>query len=176
VVDGLIVERPLPPTGPCGPVLRPSDGKEPTSFADVQCAGSRDQTLGVEYCSRICCMYAIKPAMLLSGALPLAEVTIYYMGIRTFGKAYEQFHPNAKAMGIEFIKGKVAKITGEALRQFRAVPGVVNADMTFGPFGVIAIIQTDSVDAPGHMVAWQLQPIVGVNETVTCLAVEPNGR
>jgi heterodisulfide reductase subunit A len=55
-------------------------------------------------------MYAIKQAMLLSGALPLADVTIYYMDIRAFGKGYEQFYQNAKAMGIEFVKGKVAKI------------------------------------------------------------------
>jgi heterodisulfide reductase subunit A len=111
VVDALVVERLLAPTGPYGHVLRPGDGKEPDSIAYVQCAGSRDQTLGVEYCSRVCCMYAIKQAMLLSGALPLADITIYYMDIRTFGKGYEQFYQNAQAMGIEFVKGKVAKIT-----------------------------------------------------------------
>jgi heterodisulfide reductase subunit A len=55
-------------------------------------------------------MYAIKQAILLSGALPLADITIYYMDIRTFGKGYEQFYQNARAMGIEFVKGKVAKI------------------------------------------------------------------
>ncbi|MFN2144479.1 MAG: CoB--CoM heterodisulfide reductase iron-sulfur subunit A family protein, partial [Anaerolineales bacterium] len=60
--------------------------------------------------SRVCCMYAIKQAMLLSGALPLADITIYYMDIRTFGKGYEQFYQNAKAMGIQFVKGKVAQI------------------------------------------------------------------
>jgi heterodisulfide reductase subunit A len=111
VVDALVVERLLAPTGPYGHVLRPGDGKEPDSIAYVQCAGSRDQSLGVEYCSRVCCMYAIKQAMLLSGALPLADITIYYMDIRTFGKGYEQFYQNAKAMGIEFVKGKVAKVT-----------------------------------------------------------------
>jgi heterodisulfide reductase subunit A len=56
-------------------------------------------------------MYAIKQAMLLSGALPLADITIYYMDIRAFGKGYEQFFQNAKAMGIEFVKAKVAKIS-----------------------------------------------------------------
>ena len=56
-------------------------------------------------------MYAIKQAMLLAGMLPLADITIYYMDIRTFGKGYEQFYQNAKAMGIEFVKGKVARIT-----------------------------------------------------------------
>jgi heterodisulfide reductase subunit A len=111
VVDALVMERLLAPTGPYGHVLRPSDGKEPESIAYVQCAGSRDQTLGVEYCSRVCCMYAIKQAMLISGALPLADITIYYMDIRTFGKGYDQFYQTAQAMGIEFVKGKVAKIT-----------------------------------------------------------------
>jgi heterodisulfide reductase subunit A len=56
-------------------------------------------------------MYAIKQAMLLSGTLPMADITIYYMDIRTFGKGYEQFYQNAKAMGIQFVKGKVARIT-----------------------------------------------------------------
>jgi heterodisulfide reductase subunit A len=111
VIGGLTMERLLAPTGPYLHVLRPSDGKEPESIAYVQCAGSRDQTLGVPYCSRVCCMYAIKQAMLISGSLPLADITIYYMDIRTFGKGYEQFYQNAKAMGIEFVRGKVAQIT-----------------------------------------------------------------
>jgi heterodisulfide reductase subunit A len=55
-------------------------------------------------------MYAIKQAMLISGALPLADITIYYMDIRAFGKGYEQFFQNARAMGVEFIKAKVALI------------------------------------------------------------------
>ena len=111
VIDGRMMERLLAPTGPYGRVLRPSDGKQPASIAYVQCAGSRDLTLGVPYCSRVCCMYAIKQAMLLSGTLPMADITIYYMDIRTFGKGYEQFYQNAKAMGIEFVKGKVARVT-----------------------------------------------------------------
>jgi heterodisulfide reductase subunit A len=114
VIDPLMMERFLAPTGPYGRVLRPGDGKEPTTIAYVQCAGSRDQTLGVEYCSRVCCMYAIKQAMLISGALPMAEITIYYMDIRTFGKGYEQFYQNAQAMGVEFVRGKVAAIHEDA--------------------------------------------------------------
>lgn len=110
VIDPLMMERLLAPTGPYGRILRPGDGKEPGSIAYVQCAGSRDASLGIEYCSRVCCMYAIKQAMLLNGALPLADVTIYYMDIRTFGKGYEQFYQNAKAMGVNFIRGKVASI------------------------------------------------------------------
>jgi heterodisulfide reductase subunit A len=110
VIDGLFMERLLAPTGPYGRVIRPGDGKEPDSIAYVQCAGSRDETLGIEYCSRVCCMYAIKQAMLISGSLPLADITIYYMDIRAFGKGYEQFFQNARAMGVEFVKAKVASI------------------------------------------------------------------
>jgi len=100
VVTALQMERLLAPHGPYNRVLRPSDGMEPDSIAFVQCAGSRDKSMGIPYCSRFCCMYAIKQAMLLSGALPLADIYIYYMDIRAFGKGYEQFYQTAKAMGI----------------------------------------------------------------------------
>jgi heterodisulfide reductase subunit A len=110
VIDALRMERLLAPHGPYNRVLRPSDGMEPDSIAYVQCAGSRDKSMGISYCSRVCCMYAIKQAMLLSGSLPLADIIIYYMDIRAFGKGYEQFYQNAKAMGIEFVKAKVATI------------------------------------------------------------------
>jgi len=111
VIDSMQMERLLAPHGPYNRVLRPSDGMEPDSIAYVQCAGSRDKSMGVPYCSRVCCMYAIKQAMLLSGALALADITIYYMDIRAFGKGYEQFYQNAKAMGIEFVKAKVATLS-----------------------------------------------------------------
>jgi len=111
VIDSMQMERLLAPHGPYNRVLRPSDGMEPDSIAYVQCAGSRDKSMGVSYCSRVCCMYAVKQTMLLSGSLPLADITVYYMDIRAFGKGYEQFYQNAKAMGIEFVKSKVAKIS-----------------------------------------------------------------
>ena len=110
VITSFQLERILAPNRPYDRVLRPGDGKEPENIAFVLCAGSRDKSIGIPYCSRVCCMYSIKQAMLLSGALPMAEMTIYYMDIRAFGKGYEQFYQNAKAMGINFVKAKVAKI------------------------------------------------------------------
>ena len=111
VISPMAAERLLAPHGPYGRVLRPSDGMVPGSIAYVQCAGSRDKSIGVPYCSRVCCMYAIKQAILLSGSLPIADITIYYMDIRAFGKGYEQFYNTARAMGINFVKAKVARIT-----------------------------------------------------------------
>jgi heterodisulfide reductase subunit A len=108
VITALQMERLLAPHGPYNRVLRPYDGMEPDNIAFIQCAASRDQSLGVPYCSRVCCMYAIKQAMLLSGSLPMADITIYYLDIRAFGKGYEQFYQNSQAMGVSFVKSKVA--------------------------------------------------------------------
>lgn len=119
VISSLQMERLLAPHGPYNRVLRPADGKEPESVAFIQCAGSRDNSMGIPYCSRVCCMYAIKQAMLLSGALPLADITIYYMDIRAFGKGFEQFYQNSQAMGIEFVKGKVSWLSQEQDYQVR---------------------------------------------------------
>jgi heterodisulfide reductase subunit A len=134
VIDALKMERLLAPHGPYNRVLRPWDGMEPDSVAYIQCAGSRDKSMGISYCSRVCCMYAIKQAMLLSGSLPLADITIYYMDIRAFGKGYEQFYQNAKAMGIEFVKAKVAALdageNGSVMVRYEAQDGegVITAD------------------------------------------------
>jgi heterodisulfide reductase subunit A len=110
VITGPQLDRLLSPTRPYNGVLRPSDGKEPESIAMVLCAGSRDHTFCNPLCCRIGCMYAIKQAQLIMGALPIADVTIYYMDIRAFGKGYDEFYEQAKGMGVNFVKGKVARI------------------------------------------------------------------
>jgi heterodisulfide reductase subunit A2 len=134
VISPFQAERLLAPHGPYGGVMRPSDGMIPSSIAYVQCAGSRDASIGVPYCSRVCCMYAIKQAMLMSGSLPIADVTIYYMDIRAFGKGYEQFFQSAKDMGIEFVKAKVAKITED--EDHNPIVRIERQEATSGPESV----------------------------------------
>ena len=168
VVDALVMERLLAPTGPYGHVLRPSDGKEPDSIAYVQCAGSRDTTLGVEYCSRVCCMYAIKQAMLLSGALPLADITIYYMDIRTFGKGYEQFYQNAKAMGIEFVKSKVARITEDENKS-----PIVRVEMIEDGSKVVERTHDLVVLSVGMLPSFDPHPLYGVSTAADGFAAIP---
>ena len=110
VMNPLAMERVQSSNGPYGHVLRPSDGKIPKSIAYVQCAGSRDASIGVPYCSRVCCMYALKQAVIIKHELHDTEITIYYMDIRAFGKGYEHFYRRALAEGIRVVKAKVAKI------------------------------------------------------------------
>ena len=110
VITGVQMDRILAPTRPYNAVLRPSDGKVPTNIAFVLCTGSRDEQVGNRVCSRVCCMYSLKQAQLLMGAVPTAEITIYYTDIRAFGKAYEEFFQQSQGMGVHFVRGKVARI------------------------------------------------------------------
>ena len=110
VITSMQMERLLSPTRPTHAIVRPSDGKEPGKIAYVLCVGSRDDTVKSPYCSQVCCMYSIKQAQLLMGALPLADVAIYYIDIRAFGKGFEEFYVQTRAMGANFVKGKIAKI------------------------------------------------------------------
>ncbi len=110
VITSMQMDRILAPTRPYNAVVRPSDGKAPATIGYVLCTGSRDCTVDNRLCSRVCCMYSIKQAQLLMGALPLADITIYYIDIRAFGKGYEEFFEQAKGMGVRFVKGRVAKI------------------------------------------------------------------
>jgi heterodisulfide reductase subunit A len=113
VMNPLAMERVQSSNGPYGHVLRPSDGKIPSSIAYVQCAGSRDKSIGVPYCSRVCCMYALKQAIMIKHERHNMDITIYHMDIRAFGKGYEQFYRRAMAEGIKVVKAKVAKISEE---------------------------------------------------------------
>ncbi len=112
VITAMQMDRLLSPTRPYNSVLRPSDGKIPDNIAYILCAGSRDCQVGNELCSRVCCMYTVKQAQLIMGALPMADVTIYYIDVRAFGKGFEEFYQQSKAMGTYFVKGKVADISG----------------------------------------------------------------
>jgi heterodisulfide reductase subunit A len=111
VITGLQMDRLLAPTRPYTTVQRPSDGKIPERIAYVMCTGSRDATVGNPLCSRICCMYSIKQNQLIMGALPLADISVHNIDIRAVGKGYDPFYTQAEAMGTEFIKGRVARIT-----------------------------------------------------------------
>ena len=110
VITSMQMEREIAPTRPFNNILRPGDGKVPDRIAYVLCTGSRDNTVGNPNCSQICCMYSIKQAQLLMGALPMADITIYYINIRSFGKGFEEFYQQAKSMGVEFVKGKIGEI------------------------------------------------------------------
>jgi heterodisulfide reductase subunit A2 len=111
VVTSLELERMINASGPTGGrLLQLSTGKTPESIIFIQCVGSRDMTIGRPYCSCVCCMQAIKNAILIKEKNPAMDVTICYMDIRSYGKGYEEYYERAKSLGIRFLRGMPSDI------------------------------------------------------------------
>ncbi len=114
VVTSLELERMINASGPTGgKVKKLSDGEIPKSIVFIQCVGSRDNSIGRPACSCVCCMQAIKNAMLIKEKNPDMEVTICYMDLRTYGKGYEEYLERAKALGIRFLRGMPSDVLAD---------------------------------------------------------------
>ncbi len=116
VITSLELERLMNAAGPTnGVLLRPSDGEHPKVITFIQCVGSRDtSSCGKPYCSKICCMYTAKHAMLIREKYPDTEVHVFYIDVRTPGKNYDEFFRRAvEQYGVDYIKGMVGKVYNE---------------------------------------------------------------
>ena len=118
VITSLEFERLTNAAGPsAGKLIRPSDGKHPETIVFVQCVGSRCDACaekGKEYCSKICCMYTAKHAMLTRDKYPDTDVYVFYIDVRTPGKNFDEFYRRAvEEYGVHYIKGMVGKVTPE---------------------------------------------------------------
>ena len=119
VVTSLEFERITNAAGPtAGKLLRPSDGKHPHTLVFVQCVGSRcdaENEKGKQYCSKICCMYTAKHAMLTREKYPDTDVYVFYIDVRTPGKNFDEFYRRAvEEYGVHYIKGMVGKVAPQA--------------------------------------------------------------
>ena len=112
VITGLQFERLASASGPTlGEIRRPSDGKVPEKIVFLACAGSRDPAKGIPYCSKICCMYIAKHAMLYQHKVHGGKSYVFYMDIRAGGKQYEEFVRRAiEDDGVNYIRGRVSRI------------------------------------------------------------------
>ena len=115
VVTSLQFERMLSASGPTGgEVLRPSNGESPKEVVFLTCCGSRDPESHLPYCSKICCMYLTKHAMLYKHKVHEGQAYVFYMDVRTGGKGYEEFYTRAaEEDDVLYIRGKVSKIFEE---------------------------------------------------------------
>ncbi|MCX5812373.1 MAG: CoB--CoM heterodisulfide reductase iron-sulfur subunit A family protein [Proteobacteria bacterium] len=112
VISGIQYERLLNASGPTsGHIVRPSDHEEPKTIVFVSCAGSRDKSIGIPYCSNFCCMYIAKQAILTKDHIPDSQSYVFYMDIRSPGKGYDEFTRRAQEeYGAKYIRGRVSKI------------------------------------------------------------------
>jgi heterodisulfide reductase subunit A2 len=116
VITGLEFERLVSASGPTdGHIILGRDKKgeggwEPKKVAFIHCVGSRDESVGNEYCSRVCCMYLAKQAHLIREKLPDAEINVFYMDVRAFGKGFEEFYDRVRREGVRYIRGNPSEI------------------------------------------------------------------
>ena len=124
----------------------------PQKVAFIQCVGSRDQTLGNPYCSRVCCMVTAKQARLVKQKLPQAEVNVFYMDVRTFGKGFEEFYDQAREDGVLYRRGNPSEIIRRGERvvvraedTLLGEPVEVEADLVVLAVGMTPRADTDAV-------------------------------
>ena len=112
VITGLELERLMSASGPTsGEVKRPSDGAHPKEVVFLTCVGSRDEQRGYPYCSKVCCMYIAKHAIMLKEHDPEVHCYVFYMDVRAVSKDYEEFYKRAQESGATYIRGKISRIS-----------------------------------------------------------------
>lgn len=111
IITRVELERLTSATGATmGEIVRPSDGNHPRKMAFLQCIGSRDLPSGNEYCSSVCCMYAVKEALVVKDHDPDLDIAIFYMDMRTQGKEFDYARIRARERGIRFIRSRFGGI------------------------------------------------------------------
>jgi heterodisulfide reductase subunit A len=138
VITMMDLERFVSATGPTGGYVKRADGSDVKRMAIVLCAGSRDKNY-IPYCSRICCMYALKQAFVLKKMLGI-DISIYYTDIRATGKGYEDLYWRDEEAGVNFIRGKVAEVYKSKGGKLVAVAeDTITGDLTEQEFDMIAL-------------------------------------
>jgi heterodisulfide reductase subunit A2 len=128
------------------------NGRQPEKVVFIQCVGSRDQTIGKPYCSRVCCMVTAKQAQLVRQRLPKAQVTVFYMDVRAFGKGFEEFYDQARESGVIYRRGNPSeivrrgdKVVVRAEDTLLRMPVEVEADLVVLAVGMTPRADSDSV-------------------------------
>ncbi|MBA3004716.1 MAG: CoB--CoM heterodisulfide reductase iron-sulfur subunit A family protein, partial [Desulfurivibrio sp.] len=146
VMTSLEFERLLCASGPFeGEVKCLSDRRHPKRIAFIQCVGSRDLGCNNGYCSSVCCMYAIKEAMVAKEHDPEVEITIYYMDMRTQGKGFDAAQKKAESMGIKFVRAKVADVMPWD-KNLKLTYSTMDGKHSFEPYDIVVL--SVGLDAP----------------------------
>ncbi|MFH1866197.1 MAG: CoB--CoM heterodisulfide reductase iron-sulfur subunit A family protein, partial [Candidatus Eisenbacteria bacterium] len=151
VLTGLEIERLCSASGPTEGKIE-IGGKEPEDIVFLKCVGSRDQSIDNEWCSRVCCMFTAKQAHLLREKLPDANITIFYMDVRAFGKGYEEFYDRVRNENVIYRRGSVSEIYKRGDRvvvrgedTLIGEPMEVEADLVVLAAGLTASVHTDPI-------------------------------
>jgi heterodisulfide reductase subunit A len=172
VVSGLEFERLVSASGPTAGKIEIKGVDEIKDVVFIKCVGSRDRSIGNPWCSRVCCMYTAKQAHLVHDRLPDANVTVFYMDVRAFGKGYEEFYDRVRKEGIIYRRGSVSEIYKRRGRlvvraedTLSGRPVAVKADLV-----VLATGLTPRADAP------QIAEMLGLKQSTSGFFAEAHAK
>ena len=170
VVTSLEFERIMNAAGPTnGQLVRPSDGKHPHVITFIQCVGSRDTSgCGKPYCSKICCMYTAKHAMLLREKYPDTEVHVFYIDVRTPGKNYDEFFRRAvEQYDVDYIKGMVGKVYKEGDKLMVQGSDLINNEQVIIPSDMVVLAAAIEPNPSVRKIATMLTASIDTNNFLT---------
>ena len=172
VITSLEFERLTNAAGPTsGKLLRPSDGEHPHKIVFVQCVGSRCENCaekGKEYCSKICCMYMAKHAMLIRDKYPDTDVYVFYIDVRTPGKAFDEFYRRAvEEYGVHYIKGMVGKVVPEGKKLLVQASDLINGKQLHIDADLVVLAAAIEPDKSARPLATMLTASMDTNDFFT---------
>lgn len=170
VVTSLELERLMNAAGPSdGHLVRPSDHKEPKVITFIQCVGSRDTSgCGKPYCSKICCMYTAKHAMLIREKYPDTEVHVFYIDVRTPGKNYDEFFRRAvEQYGVDYIKGMVGKVYEENGKLMVQGSDLINNEQVVIPSDLVVLAAAIEPNPSVRNIATMVTASIDTNNFLT---------
>ncbi len=170
VVTSLEFERIMNAAGPTsGKLVRPSDGKHPRVITFIQCVGSRDTSgCGKPYCSKICCMYTAKHAMLVREKYPDTEVHIFYIDVRTPGKNYDEFFRRAvEQYDVDYIKGMVGKVYADGDKLMVQGSDLINNEQVIIPSDMVVLAAAIEPNPSVRNIATMLTASIDTNNFLT---------
>ncbi len=170
VITSLELERLMNAAGPTkGILLRPSDGTHPKVITFIQCVGSRDVSgCGKPYCSKICCMYTAKHAMLIREKYPDTEVHVFYIDIRTPGKNYDEFYRRAvEQYHVDYIKGMVGKVYNENGKLMVQGSNLLDNEQVIIPSDLVVLATAIEPDPSVKDIATKLTISIDTNNFLT---------
>ena len=170
VVTSLEFERLMNAAGPNkGVLLRPSDKQHPHDIVFIQCVGSRcDDHRGKSYCSKICCMYTAKHAMLVREKYPVTNVHVFYIDVRTPGKNFDEFYRRAvEQYGVEYIKGMVGKVWKNGDKLMVQGSDLLNGEQLLLETDMVVLATAIEPDPSARSVATMLTASMDTNDFFT---------
>ena len=172
VITSLEFERLTNAAGPtAGKLLRPSDGVHPHTIVFVQCVGSRCESCaekGKEYCSKICCMYTAKHAMLTRDKYPDTDVYVFYIDVRTPGKNFDEFYRRAvEEYGVHYIKGMVGKVVPEGNKLKVQASDLINGKQLHIDADLVVLAAAIEPDKSARPLATMLTASMDTNDFFT---------